>query len=93
MILTFADKKTAGLFAGHFVKGLPPEIQERARQRLRQIDAATKLDDLRIPVSNCLESLQGNRKGQWSLRINKQWRLCFRFENGNAEDVEIVDYH
>jgi len=93
MILSFADKSTAVLFTGSFVRCLPPEIQERARQRLKQIDAATRIDDLQVPPSNALESLQGTRKGQWSIRINKQWRVCFRFDDGHARDVEIVDYH
>ena len=61
--------------------------------RLTQLDAATRLDDLRLPPSNRLESLKGNRVGQWSIRINDQWRVCFRFESGDAFDVEIVDYH
>jgi len=61
--------------------------------RLIQLNAATTLDDLRFPLSNCLEPLKHNRKGQWSIRINDQWRVCFRFERGDAFDVEIVDYH
>ena len=61
--------------------------------RLNQLNAATRLEDLRLPPSNHLEALAGNRAGQWSIRINQQWRLCFRFENGDAFDVEIVDYH
>ena len=61
--------------------------------RLTQLDAATKLDDLRIPPSNRLEALQGDRGGRWSVRINAQWRLCFRFQSGDAFEVEIVDYH
>jgi len=61
--------------------------------RLTQLNAATRLNDLRLPPSNRLEPLKGNRLGQWSIRINNQWRICFRFEDGNAIDVEIVDYH
>lgn len=61
--------------------------------RLTQLDAAMALDDLRMPPSNRLELLVGNRAGLWSMRINNQWRLCFRFERGNAQDVEVVDYH
>ena len=61
--------------------------------RLTQLDAATRLDDLRLPPSNRLETLKGDRKGQWSIRINNQWRVCFRFAGGDAFDVEIVDYH
>jgi proteic killer suppression protein len=61
--------------------------------RLTQLDAATRLDDVRLPPSNRLETLKGDRKGQWSIRINNQWRVCFRFAGGDAFDVEIVDYH
>ncbi len=61
--------------------------------RLTQLDAATKIDDLRIPPSNRLEALRHDREGQWSIRINDQWRICFRFENGDAHEVEIADYH
>jgi proteic killer suppression protein len=61
--------------------------------RLLQLDAATRLDDLRLPPSNRLEALKGDRMGQWSIRINNQWRVCFRFESGDAFDVEILDYH
>jgi proteic killer suppression protein len=93
MILSFADKNTAAIFSGSFVRTLPVEIQGRARHRLRQVDAALRIEDLRVPGSNNLEALQGDRKGQWSIRINKQWRVCFRFEEGCAMDVEIVDYH
>ena len=61
--------------------------------RLTQLNAATRIDDLRLPPSNRLEALKGNRKGQWSIRINDQWRVCFRFEKGDAVNVEIADYH
>ena len=61
--------------------------------RLTQLDAATRLDDLRLPPSNRLEALKHDRRGQWSIRVNSQWRVCFRFENGDMLDVEIVDYH
>lgn len=71
----------------------PPDVLKRAVRRLTQIDAALIIDDLRMPPSNSLESLIGSRSGQWSIRINEQWRVCFRFENGEACDVEIVDYH
>ena len=68
-------------------------MQQTARRKLMQLDAARMIDELRIPPGNRLEILKGNRKGQWSIRINDQWRLCFRWEDGNAEDVQIVDYH
>jgi toxin HigB-1 len=66
---------------------------KRAVKRLTQLDAATVIDDLRMPPSNQLETLRGERTGQWSIRINDQWRICFRFENGEAYNVEIIDYH
>jgi proteic killer suppression protein len=72
---------------------LPAEIHKRAAMRLTQLDAATRVDDLRLPPSNRLEALRHDRSGQWSIRINDRWRVCFRFENGDAFDVEIVDYH
>ena len=72
---------------------LPPEIRTRAAMRLTQLNAAVRIDDLRFPPSNRLEALKHGRKGQWSMRINDQWRLCFRFIGSDAFDVEIVDYH
>ena len=93
MIKSFADKRTAAIFAGHVVKGLPPQIQKRARARLLALDAAATLDDLRIPPGNRLEALKGNRKGQHSIRVNNQWRICFVWRSGNAWNTEIVDYH
>jgi proteic killer suppression protein len=93
VIKTFGDKRTAAIFAGYAVRGLPPQIQERARAKLLAIDAAKRLDDLRQPPGNRLEALAGNRKGQHSIRINDQWRICFVWRDGEAFDVEIVDYH
>lgn len=93
MIKTFTDKKTAALFLGLPVKQLPPDIRRRAKDKLDALDAATHINDLLLPPSNRLETLQGDRSGSWSLRINDQWRICFRFDNGNAFDVEIVDHH
>jgi toxin HigB-1 len=93
MIQTFANAETESFFATGRSRRLPPEILKRAAMRLNQLHAATRLEDLRLPPSNYLEALSGNRAGQWSVRINQQWRVCFRFENGNAFDVEIVDYH
>ena len=72
---------------------MPTEIYGRATMRLRQLDAATVVGDLRFPPSNRLEGLAGDRKGRWSIRINEQWRICFQFEGGHAYEVEIVDYH
>ena len=93
MIRSFADKRTAAIFAGHAVRGLPASIQQRARLKLVTIDAAGRLDDLRMPPGNRLEALRGNRRGQLSIRINDQWRLCFVWRDGAAWEVEIVDYH
>ena len=93
MIRSFADKCTAAIFAGYAVKGLPPEIQERARAKLEMLDAAKRLDDLRVPPGNRLESLYGDRRGQYSIRINAQWRLCFSWRAEDAREAEIVDYH
>lgn len=78
---------------GKRAKGFPSNLVQRAENKLALLDAATSLDALRIPPGNRLEALSGDRKGQFSIRINSQWRLCFRWDNGNACDVEIVDYH
>jgi proteic killer suppression protein len=93
VIKSFQDKTTAAVFSGLFVKSLPHDIQRRARAKLRQIDHALTLDDLRLPPANRLEALEGDRKGQWSIRINRQWRVCFTWRDGDAFDVEITDYH
>ncbi len=74
-------------------KGFPADLVSRAQRRLAQIDAATGLKDLAVPPSNRLEALSGDRRGQHSIRINRQWRICFVWANGDAYDVEIVDYH
>ncbi len=93
MIKSYADKLTEAFLNQKNSRKLPSQISKRALMRLVQIDNATGLNDLRIPSSNHLKSLQGDRKGQYSIRINNQWRICFKFENGNAFDVKIVDYH
>lgn len=93
MIRSFADKTTAAIFAGMEVRRLPHDIQQRAAEKLALLDAAHQIDDLRVPPGNRLEKLSGNRMGQWSIRVNNQWRICFVFEGGDAYDVEIVDYH
>ena len=93
MIKSFGDKRTAAIFAGYAVRGLPPQIQRRARAKLLAIDAAKQLDDLRVPPGNRLETLRGDREGQSSIRINDQWRICFRLVDGDAYDVEFCDYH
>ena len=93
MIKTFADKSTAAIFSGLMAKKLPAAINKRAREKLDMLHRARTLNDLRVPPANRLEALVGNRKGFWSIRINDQRRVCFRFENGDVFDVEIVDYH
>jgi toxin HigB-1 len=93
MIRTFKNRATAAVFEGTFVKGLDSQIQQRAREKLKYLASAADLRDLMIPTSNQLEALQGDRAGQYSIRINKQWRICFRWRNGDALDAEIVDYH
>lgn len=93
MITSFADKETEKIAKGGKSRLLPPDIIKRALIRLDRVDAATVIDDLRFPPSHHLEKLSGNRDGQWSIRINDQWRVCFIFENSCAYDVEIVDYH
>ncbi len=93
MIKSFKNKQTATIANGWMSRKLPQDMQRNALKKLRQLDAADNLDDLRIPPGNRLEALHGDREGQYSIRINDQWRLCFRFEDGNAHDIEIVDYH
>ena len=93
MIKSFADKSTAAVFTGHVVRGFPARIQRRARAKLLAIDAARRLDDLRVPSGNRLEALRGDRRGLYSIRINEQWRACFAWRGGDAWEVEIVDYH
>ena len=93
MIKSFADRRTAAIFVGHAVRNLPQQIQRRARAKLLAIDAAAMLNDLRAPPGNWLEALHGVRKGQFSIRVNDQWRICFVWRDNQAWDVEIVDYH
>ena len=93
MIRSFKNKDTETIFRGEFVKGMDGQIQQRAREKLKYLDSAGDLRDLMIPPSNRLEALKGNRKDQYSIRINQQWRICFRWDNGDASDVEITDYH
>jgi proteic killer suppression protein len=93
VIKSFGDKRTAAIFAGYAVRDLSQQIQRRARAKLLAIDAAKQLDDLRVPPGNRLEALRGDREGQSSIRINDQWRVCFAWREGEAWEVEIVDYH
>ena len=93
MIRSFKGRNAESVFTGKRVRGLPVDIQQRARRKLRMLDAALDLQDLRTPPSNRLEKLKGGRIGQYSIRINSQWRICFIWKDGNAVGVEIVDYH
>lgn len=93
MIKSFKDKETEKLFSRHFSKKLPQNLQHLARRKLVMLDAAPELNALRIPPGNRLEALKGDRKGQYCIRINDQWRVCFRWQTGDAYDVEIADYH
>lgn len=93
MIKSFRCKETKRVFSRRFSKKLPVSIQESSRQKLVILDSATTLSDLRIPPGNRLEELKDNREGQHSIRINRQWRICFEWKNGDSYNVEIVDYH
>ena len=93
MIKTFRDKETEKIFNRTKSRKLPSDIQHLARRKLIMLDAATDLNSLRIPTGNRLEALKSNRKGQHSIRINDQWRICFRWKAEDAYDVEITDYH
>jgi toxin HigB-1 len=93
MISSFKCKETKKIFHGQFARKLPQNIQRIAARKLEQLHAATVLETLRIPPGNRLEALSGDRQGQYSIRINSQWRVCFIWRDSNAFDVEIVDYH
>ena len=93
MIKSFADKETRKLFEGGKSKAVPPEVRERAESKLNVLDAATSLEDLKVPPSNRLHKLSGDRQGQRAISINRQYRICFVFEDGDAYEVEVTDYH
>jgi toxin HigB-1 len=93
VIRSFRDKDAQQLFDRRPIRRLGADVQRTALRKLRLLDAANVLEDLRIPPGNRLERLRGDRSGEWSIRINDQWRICFRWEGGDAHDVEIVDYH
>lgn len=93
MIVSFKNKETESIWRGLASKKLPFEIQHMARRKLRMINSSVDISDLRIPPANRLEKLKGNRESFYSIRINNQWRVVFQWKNGNAYDVEIVDYH
>jgi proteic killer suppression protein len=93
MIRSFGDRDTARLFDRQPIRRVGADVQRIALRKLRQLDAAVQLEDLRIPPGNRLEKLRGDRAGQHSIRVNDQWRVCFRWSGSDAYDVEIVDYH
>lgn len=93
VIRSFRDRKTERVFERERARRLPPDVQRRAHRKMLLLDAAEALDDLRVPPGNRLERLSGDGAGQYSIRVNDQWRICFRWERGDAFDVEIADYH
>ena len=93
MIRSFADRETERIFHRQRSRKLPHDIQPNALRKLRMLNRSQTLQDLRVPPSNRLEKLAGKRDGQFSIRINDQWRICFVWQGGDAHDVEIVDYH
>jgi toxin HigB-1 len=93
MTKTFADKRTAELFVKGTARGLPPDVARRAVRKLEYVDLATRLDDLKTPPGNRLHARRGDRQGQHAIAINDQWRVCFRFMDGDAYDVGVCDYH
>ena len=93
MIRSFRDAETAIVWEGRRSRKLPPDIQTTALRKLMMLHRSRTLNDLRVPPANWLEPLKGKRTGQWSIRINRQWRICFSWNEGEASDVEIVDYH
>jgi proteic killer suppression protein len=93
MIISFGDKDTKKIWEGERVKGFSTDIQEIARRKLRMLNNSLDLNDLMVPPSNRLEKLKGNLKAFYSIRVNNQWRIIFKWNNGNAEQVEIIDYH
>jgi toxin HigB-1 len=93
VILSWADATTRRLYERERSRRFPPDIQTVALRKLKMLHAAIRINDLIVPPSNRLEKLKGDRAGQWSIAVNMQWRICFRWEAGNAYEVEIVDYH
>ena len=93
MILSFRDRETERIWSGIRSRKFPPDIQDKALVKLRMLNQARRIEDLRIPPGNRLEALKGDRKGRYSIRVNDQWRICFRWNDGGPSDVEISDYH
>ncbi|WP_307278191.1 type II toxin-antitoxin system RelE/ParE family toxin [Labrys wisconsinensis] len=93
MIRTYRDARTQALADGRVPKGVPPDAAKRAVTKLFLLDTVTRVEDLRVPPGNRLHKLAGDRVGQWSISVNDQWRICFNWRDGDAYDVEFVDYH
>lgn len=93
MIKTFADKQTQQLYLTGKARRVPPEVAKRVARKLEQVNAAARVEDLKVPPGNRLHLLEGDRQGQYSIWVNDQFRLCFRFTDGDAYDVELCDYH
>ncbi len=93
VIVSFKSKEAELIWNGSFSKKLPSQIQDIARRKLRMLNNSFTINDLKIPPSNHLEQLKGDRKGEYSIRINDQWRICFEWNNGNVRNVDIIDYH
>lgn len=93
MIRSFRDRETEKLFRRERSRAVPTALRRVALRKLVQLDAADALDDLKVPPGNRLERLRGDREGQWSIRVNERWRVCFEWRQGDAHEVEIVDYH
>jgi len=93
VIKSFSCKETEKIWNGNVSRKFPRDMQDRALRKLRQLDAALTIDDLKNPPGNRLEDLKGDRSGQKSIRVNQRWRICFKWENGEAHEVHIVDYH
>lgn len=93
MVRSFRSKQTQEIWSGNQVRPIPVDVQNVARRKLRMINNAQSLQELRVPPNNRLEKLKGERAGQFSIRVNRQWRICFRWADGDAHDVELVDYH
>lgn len=93
MLTSFGNKNTQKIWEGERVKGLPTEVQEITRRKLRMLNNSQNLTDLMIPPSNRLEKLKGTLKNFYSIRVNDQWRIIFKWKNGNADEVELIDYH
>jgi len=93
MIKSFADKQTQELYTKGWSRKFPANVTQRAARKLEYVDLATQLEDLKVPPGNRLHPLSGNRQGQHAISINNQWRICFRFEDGDAYEVEVCDYH